>query len=106
MDAVGGGVGCVRVGAACERAFAVGAAEGDVAGWLRGGDVAGGGAGEFGGLDVEADAGVGEVPGLDGVAVGLFPVRVAGVGEVAGAGEGHCEGGGLDVVGFDDVVLE
>ena len=106
MDAVaGGGVDFVRL-AARQRSFAVGATEGDLAGWRSERDATGGGAGEFGGLDVEADAGVGQVPGLHGVAVGFSPARVALAGEVAGDGEGHCEGGGLDVVGFDDVVLE
>lgn len=92
--------------AACERSFAVGAPEGDLAGWGGDGDAAGGGSGQFGGLHVEADAGVVHVPGLDGVAVRFFPVLVTRVGHVARAGEGHCEGGGLDVVGFVDVVLE
>lgn len=108
MDAFvgrGGVVVFVLVGAR-KGPFAVGAAEGDLARWGCKGDAAGGGAGEFGGLDVEADAGVGHVPGLDGVSVGFFPVLVTRVGDVAGAGEGHCQGGGLDVVGFVDVVLE
>ncbi len=108
MDAfVGGGGGGVLFGfVVCKWAVAVGAAEGDLAGWRGDGEAAGGGAGEFGGLDVEADAGVGCVPRLHGVAVGFFPLGVALVGEVAGAGEGHCEGGGLDVVGFVDIFLE
>lgn len=102
---VGRGVVCFGF-AARERSFAVGASEGDLARWGGNGDAAGRGPGQSGGLHVEADAGVVHVPGLDGVAVRFFPVLVTRVGHVARAGEGHCEGGGLDVVGSVDVVLE
>ncbi len=93
---------------AVHRLFAVAAFQRDLAGRRReaGFAVAAAGDGEFGCAGVEADAMEEEAVGVESCSVLGAPGVDEGGGEVARAGVGDGEDGGLEVVVFEDVVLE